>query len=136
MKTADVPQDENPTYKGYGCKAIYALNENNRYETVPTSGWEVEEIVLKDAIEDFRNNARLSRIRFEKKETSPVEYFMHKNFLDFKGLCTGLNMAGWRVKRHFKPNVFSGMSLPVLKRYADFFKTSVENLKTLCDEPQ
>jgi hypothetical protein len=136
MNTADVPQDNITTYKGYGCKAIYALNQNNQYETVPTSGWEVEEIVLRDVIDDFKENAGLSRIRFEKHEISPVEYFMNRNFMDFKGLCSGLGMAGWRVKRHLKANVFFKLSDSMLKRYADFFKTSIENLKTLCDEPE
>ena len=52
MKKEDVPQDHAKAFQGRK-KALYALDENGRYAIVPSSGWEAEEIVLDQAIEEY-----------------------------------------------------------------------------------
>ena len=37
----------------------------------------------------------------------------------------------WQVKRHLKPEVFRKLSDKKLKKYADVFEVSVEELKTM-----
>jgi hypothetical protein len=38
-------------------------------------------------------------------------------------------MWKWRVKRHFKPTVFAKLNDKILKKYADAFAISVDQLK-------
>ncbi|EKD27123.1 MAG: hypothetical protein ACD_79C00864G0003 [uncultured bacterium] len=131
MKINEVPNDNNKIYQGYGTKLLYALNDKGLYSAVPSTGWEVEEIVLRDVINDFQNKAAEARQKVLNRETSPIEYYMNKNLLDPASLAYGVNMFEWRVKRHFKPAVFDKLSEKVLKLYADFFKITINRLKNI-----
>ena len=128
MKKEQVPQDDNATYRGYGTKVIYALDETGAYTTVNSSGWAVEEVVLKDVVEDFKTKAREAMDRIRAGQSSPIEYFMHLKFLDPSALATGVGMARWRVKRHLKPGGFKRLDPAVLARYADFFNIAIQDL--------
>ena len=129
MKIKEVPQDNIKTFKGFGTKAMYAVDENGQYATIPTSGWEVEEVVLRDVVDDFAKLAEEAKSRVIKGNTSPIEYFMNKYFMDLPALAAGMGLAKWRVKRHFNPKVFNKLNYEMLQRYADFFNLDVEELK-------
>jgi len=131
MKIKEVPQDEIKTFKGFGTKALYVVDENGQYTRVPTSGWEVEEVVLRDVVDDFANLAEQAKTRVFRGETSPVEYYMNKNYMDLPALARGMGLARWRVKRHFNPHVFNKLNHKMLQRYADFFNTDIDALKNI-----
>lgn len=128
MKKDNVPQDENPTYQGYGTKVIYALDDSGSYTTVKSSGWEVEEIVLQDVVNDFKAKAEDAKARILAGKASPIEYFMHVKFMDLTALAHGMGMAKWRVKRHLTPRGFKRLDTDILQRYADFFDVEVARL--------
>ena len=58
MKVKEVPQDDIKTFKGFGTKAIYAVDENGQYTRIPTSGWEMEEVVLRDVTRPYTAPSR------------------------------------------------------------------------------
>jgi len=129
MKSKEVPQDNIKTFKGFGTKAMYAVDENGQYTRTPTSGWEVEEVVLRDVVDDFAKLAEEAKSRVIKGNTSPIEYYMNKYFMDLPSLAAGMSLAKWRVNRHFNPKVFNKLNNEMLQRYADFFNLDVEELK-------
>ena len=129
MKIKEVPQDNIKTFKGFGTKAMYAVDENGQYTTIPTSGWEVEEVVLRDVVDDFAKLAEEAKSRVIKGNTSPIEYYMNKYFMDLPALAAGMSLTKWRVKRHFNPKVFNKLNNEMLQKYADFFNLDVEELK-------
>ena len=129
MKVKEVPQDDIKTFKGFGTKAMYAVDENGQYTTIPTSGWEVEEVVLRDVVDDFAKLAEEAKSRAIRGNTSPIEYLMNKYFMDLPALAAGMGLAKWRVKRHFNPLVFNKLNNEILQRYADFFNLDVDELK-------
>ena len=129
MKIKEVPQDNIKTFKGFGTKAMYAVDENGQYTTIPTSGWEVEEVVLRDVVDDFAKLAEEAKSRAIRGNTSPIEYLMNKYFMDLPALAAGMGLAKWRVKRHFNPLVFNKLNNEILQRYADFFNLDVDELK-------
>lgn len=133
MKIKEVPQDDNQTFRGYGTKALYAVDESGRYTRIPTNGWEVEEVVLRDVINDFAASAQEAKARAVRGETSPVEYFMKKYFMDLSTLATSMGLARWRVKRHFNPKVFSRLNHRLLERYAELFHIDVAALKNFSE---
>ena len=129
MKIKEVPQDDIKTFKGFGTKAIYAVDENGRYARTSTSGWEAEEVVLRDVVDDFAKLAEDAKTRVFKGETSPIEYYMNKFFMDLPALAAGMGLAKWRIKRHFSPQVFNKLNDKMLQRYADFFNIELTELK-------
>lgn len=133
MKKDKVPQDNNPTYQGYGTKVIYALDDGGDYTTVKSSGWEAEEIVLMDVVGDFKERAREAGTRVLSGRASPIEYFMHLKLMDLPALAGGLGIARWRVKRHLTVRGFNRLDRKLLQRYADFFDIPVDFLTNFED---
>ena len=129
MKIKEVPQDGVQTFKGYGTKALYAIDENGQYTKIPTSGWDVEEVVLRDVVGDFEKLAEEAKARILKGESSPIEYFMHKRFMDAPALAAGMGLARWRVRRHLTARGFNRLNDKLLQQYAEFFRVDVAALK-------
>ena len=128
MKISEVPQDKIKTMQGEK-KALYAVDDQGHYTRSTTSGWEVEEIVLNQVIDDFEEKARHAASRVRNKETSPIEYFMYKKWMDPLTLAQMMGLNRWQVKRHFKPGVFKKLSDKTLTEYARIFGVPVDALK-------
>jgi len=71
--------------------------------TRTTRALEVEEIVLHQVIEDFEEKARQAAFRVRNNNTSPIEYYMYKKWMDPLTLAQGMGLYRWQVKRHFNP---------------------------------
>ena len=128
MKIEEVPQDDNPTYRGHGTKAVYALDDEGRYVRTTTTGWEVEEVVLRDVLADFGEKARDARSRVLAGSTSPIEYFLYRRMMDLSSLAQLTGIARWRIRRHMRPAVFARLKPELLARYAEIFRIPVDHL--------
>jgi hypothetical protein len=62
---------------------------------------------------------------------SPIAFYMEKQLLEVPMLAAYMEIGGWRVKRHLKPRVFNKLSQKILKKYADIFEVTVEQLTSL-----
>ena len=105
MKLSEVPQDDVRTLQGER-KALFAVDDQGRYTQTTTKGWEAEEIVLQEVISDFEEKAGQAALRVRQQETSPIEYFMLKRWMDPLTLAQAMGLYRWQVKRHFRPAVF------------------------------
>lgn len=128
MKISEVPQDDIKTMQGER-KVLYTVDDQGHYTKTTTKGWEAEEIVLAQVIGDFEDKAREAATRVRNNETSPIEYFMYKNWLDPLTLAQAMGLYRWQVKRHFKPCVFKKLDDRILAEYAWIFRVSVDALK-------
>jgi hypothetical protein len=133
MKISEVPQDDIKTMQGER-KALYAVDEQGRYTQTTTRGWEAEEIVLHQVINDFEEQAKKAALRVRHRETSPIEYFMLKNWMDPLTLAQAMGLYRWQVKRHFKPRVFKKLKDKTLMEYARIFRVSFDELKRFSGE--
>ncbi|MHB9096537.1 MAG: hypothetical protein ACYC5X_01800 [Syntrophales bacterium] len=133
MKISEVPQDNIKTMGGEK-KALYAVDERGEYTRTSTRGWEAEEIVLTQVIDDFDEKARAAAARVRSGESSPIEYFMNKKWMDPLTLAQAMGLYRWQVRRHFKPAVFKKMAGKTLAEYARLFGVSVEQLKNFSGE--
>lgn len=133
MKISDVPQDAVKTMGGEK-KALYAVDERGEYIRTATRGWEAEETVLTQVIDDFDRKARAAAARVRSGATSPIEYFMNKKWMDPLTLAQAMGLYRWQVKRHFKPAVFRKLDGGQLAEYARLFGISVERLKNFSGE--
>ena len=127
MRERDVPQEGNATLAGHR-KAVYAVADDGRVRLVASRGWEVEEIVTTQAVQDLERLAREARERALKGLTSPLEVHMYRARMDLALLSQTTGLWRWRIRRHFRPEVFAGLSPALRQRYADALGVSPEAL--------
>ena len=118
MEINEVPQDNNRMLGGYR-KGMYARDASGRMVLVPSTGWEVEEIVTSDAVEQLNEQAAAARVRVEAGLSAPLEYWMYARRMDLTLLAQSTGLWRWRVRRHLRPAPFSKLSPSLLQRYAD-----------------
>jgi len=127
MKLTDVPQENNKTLDGVR-KAVYAVGKDGTYSAVASNGWNAEEIVTSQAVEEFERLANLALIEIEKGVRSPLEYHMYKNRMDISLLAQSTGFFKWTICRDFKKSVFKKISDKRLQTYADVMGISIEEL--------
>lgn len=127
MRERDVPQEGNATLAG-NRKAVYAVADDGRVRLVASRGWEVEEIVTRQAVQDLERLAREARERALAGLTSPLEVHMYRARMDLALLAQTTGLWRWRIRRHFRPSVFARLSLALQQRYAEALGLSLEAL--------
>lgn len=130
MKIDDVPQDEARSFEGQR-KALYARDDKGEYTTALSSGWEAEEVVLEQALEEYNRFARQARQRVNEGLASPLEYHMYAHRMDITLLAQATGLFRWQVRRHLRPAVFNRLSDRKLRRYQEAFQMTVDQLRTL-----
>ncbi len=133
MKKEDVPQQPHHIYEGEK-KAVYALNQDGKFEIAQSSGWEVESVVLEQALEEINRLAQEALIRARAGESSPLEYHMYAQRMDLPMLAQAVGRFQWRVRKHFKPGDFSNLKSSQLALYARVLGIDTATLKRLPDE--
>lgn len=118
MRERDVPQEGNAILEGHR-KAVYAVGDDGKLRVVPSRGWEVEETVTRQALEDLERRAREARQRCLAGQSSPLEYHMYRARMDVALLAQATGLWRWRVRRHFRPEVFARLPERLRRRYAD-----------------
>lgn len=130
MKQGEVPQNNSKTLSGQK-KALYVQDSDGRYITELSSGWDVEEVVLNQAIERFLLREKEAINRAEKGLTSPLECHMYQRRMDVTVLSQSTGFFKCQIRRHFNPVRFERLSERKLTRYADALGISVDALKQL-----
>ena len=128
MLDSEVPQEGNSTLGGHR-KAMYARGTDGKLHIVQSVGWEVEEIVTKQAVDDLLRLTEEARQRVLAGLTSPLEYHMYRVRMDVPLLAQASGIWQWRIRRHFRPAIFAGLSASLLATYADAMGMAVEQLK-------
>lgn len=129
MKKEDVPQDNSNLSKSNVKELCYAVDDKGNYTTELSSGWEPKTIALQKSIEDINERIEQARLDVQNNKVSPILYFMELSKMDLAILADYVGMWKWRVKRHFKPSVFSKLNNNIISKYAEAFSISLEELK-------
>ena len=129
MKKEEVPQDKGNLSNKNMKELVYATDEKGNYTTSLSTGWEPKTIALSNAIEEINERVALAKQQVKNGEKSPIFYFMEVNKMDLDILSSYVGYWKWRVKRHFKPSVFSKLNDKILQKYANVFSISVSELK-------
>jgi len=129
MKVNEVPQDVT-FYEGVK-RACYALNEEGKYVVVSSAGWDAEEVVNGLAVNDLAAMLEETRKAVLAGLKSPLCYHMERRQMNPDILGKTAGIAVFRVKRHFRPKVFSKLTTSVLNRYAQALAMTVEELLTV-----
>ncbi len=116
-------------------KLLYAVDEQGRYAPAPCNGWEAEEIVLDQAIEEFQRLTADAWRRARDGLTSPLEYHMFHERMDLVLLAQSTGFFKWRVRRHLKPGAFAALPEGIRQRYADALGIAAIELDNLPEHP-
>lgn len=129
MKKEEIPQDPGALNK-VTKEVSYALDENGKYVTGLSTGWQVKIEALGIAWSDIEKKVQGAAEKVTSGEASPILLFMELNIMDIQILSAYTGYWKWQIRRHLKPAVFSKLSDKKLQRYAEAFNTTVEALKT------
>lgn len=127
MRERDVPQEGNATLAGHR-KAVYAVGDDGKLRIVPSRGWEVEETVTRQAVEDLEQHARDARERALAGHGSALEYHMYRARMDVALLAQTTGLWRWRVRRHLRPGAFERLPAALKARYAEALGVAADAL--------
>lgn len=128
MKKEEIPQDESNLSKSNIKELCYATDENGNYTTGLSKGWEPKTIALENSIIAINERIEEAKNSIKEGKASPIVYFMEVNKMDWTTLADYVGMWKWRVKRHAKPASFNKLNQKILKKYAESFQISIDEL--------
>jgi hypothetical protein len=130
MNKEDVPQDLSSLGK-ITKEICYATDASGKYTTELSKGWEIKMSALDVAWQDIGERVAAARAKVLKQEASPLLFFMELKLMDVGVLAAYTGFWKWQVRRHLQPAVFKKLSDRRLRRYAEVFDISIEDLNTL-----
>jgi hypothetical protein len=130
MNKEDVPQDLSSLGK-ITKEVCYATDASGKYTTELSKGWEVKMSALDVAWQDIGERVAAARAKVLKEEASPLLFFMELKLMDVGVLAAYTGFWKWQVRRHLRPAVFKKLSDRRLRRYAEVFDISIDDLNTL-----
>ena len=130
MKKEDIPQDLGALGKITG-EIVYAVDESGKYSTVLSNGWEVKTAALDVAWKDVEQRILAAKEKVDRRQASPILFFMELRVMDIGIVSAYTGFWKWQVKRHLKYPVFEKLSESRLRKYAELFEVSVNELKTM-----
>ncbi len=107
----------------------YKMEGNGHFTHDLQSDWGGRDPVVDQSLEIVKEKIRIAKEKVLNGEISPIAYYMEKCITDPSTLAKYTGIAAWRIKRHMKIKVFAKLKEETLKRYADFFEISVDELK-------
>ncbi len=127
MKKENVPQDLSSL--GRITKEVcYATDASGKYTTELSKGWEVKIDALDAAWGEVNTRIEQAHQKVMNGEASPLLFFMEKELMDLEILAGYTGFWKWQIKRHLQPEVFKKLPQKKLKRYAEIFNVSVDDL--------
>lgn len=130
-KTPDLPTPDDMVAKSDFEIFHYSLDQNGHWERKMIANWGAKEIVNTQTwiiVQERMNDARDKVLR---GEMSAIGYYMVKCIMDVKLCAEFTGIPAWKVKKHLKPGHFNKLKPEVLKKYADTFEITVEELTQL-----
>ncbi|MBS1733228.1 MAG: hypothetical protein JST02_08030 [Bacteroidetes bacterium] len=130
MKKEEIPQDDGALNK-LTKEVVYAVDDSGNYTTELSTGWEVKAEALDLAWNEIDQRIANAKQKVINGEASPLLYFMELRLMDPGIVSAYTGFWKWTVKRHMKPSVFKKLPETTLKKYAEAFNVTVEELKTM-----
>lgn len=130
MKKEEVPQDLSSLGK-ITKEVCYATDDSGKYITELSKGWNVKTEALDITWNDIEQKTAAAKVKVLNHEASPVLFFMEKNVMNIGILSSYTGFFKWQIKRHLKPNIFKKLSIKKLKKYAEVFSITVDELKNI-----
>jgi len=111
-------------------KGYYKLDDQGKYilDTNPGLG---EAVVNGLMLSELRANLEEARKAVLAGLKSPLYYYLELRQMDLVMLAKATGIAGFRVKRHLRPEIFAKLKPSVLRCYAKALVVTPEELRTV-----
>ena len=130
MQTKDIPQDHSKLLN-VTKEICYAIDENGKYTTTLSSGWEIKTEALNVAWADISNRMVDAKQQVLAGKCSPIVYFMEWKLMDLAILASYTGFWQWQIKRHMKAEVFKKLPEKTIKKYATVFEVTPAQLQNM-----
>lgn len=128
MKLDDVPQDaESSSYAGHA-KLLYAVDQQGHYQGAQSTGWDAESYATQQALAELELLEQQAMQAWRSDQLSVLPCLMYRYRMDELALAQVTGLWRWRIRRHFKPQIFACLSVKILARYAEAFGLPREQL--------
>lgn len=128
MKSTEVPQDDANMLQGKFREPVYSLDENGKFTTVKSVGWDPKNEVMQEAWDVINEKVEATREKVLAGELSPIAFHLENNLMDVSLLAKYMGFWKFKVKRHLKPKYFNKLTDEVLEKYAEVFVISKQEL--------
>ena len=128
MKKEEIPQDDGALGR-IAKELTYVVGEDGKYETAQSSGWDVKTEALDVAWDEVNHKIEAAKQKVLSGNASPILYFMEKKIMDISILSAYTGFWKWTIKRHLKPSIFKNLPEEKLRKYAELFEISVQELQ-------
>lgn len=128
MKLDEVPQDPDSAYGGHS-KLLYAVDDKGHYRGAQSAGWEAESFSTQLAVAELQAQETEAYAGWQRGELSPLKCLMYRYRMDEPALAQIAGLWQWRVRRHFRPEIYRRLNDSVLGRYAEAFGLTVDELR-------
>ncbi len=128
-------KNTDPVYKderyGKSRELIYSYGQDGNFEKKVEFHGETVRVVAQQAWDLFNERIEEARKKVKAGKASPLVYYMEKSLADPSTLAGMAGIQLWRVKWHFRPGVFKRLNEGTLKKYAEAFQISIDQLKVV-----
>ena len=128
MKKEHLPQDKS-SLENFTREVVYVKNEDGKYETELSTGWETKTVALDNAWDEINRRTEEAKKECLGGKISPIGYYLELRLMDMPVLAGYTGFMKWQIKRHMKPRVFAKLSDKKLQKYADAFDITINELK-------
>ena len=130
MEKKNVPQDHSKL-ENFTREVCYAVDEKGNYTTELSTGWDVKTTALNVAWTDIEERINHARSEVQKGIASPILFFMELRLMDIGIVAAYTGFWKWTIKRHMTAKGFAKLSEKKLKKYAEAFNVTLDELKTM-----
>lgn len=112
-----------------GLKIVsYAVNSKGEYELTPDFVWQPVNVVNHQAWQEIEKNIAASKDKIAAGRVSCLHYYMTANQMDTGLLAQYTDQPRWKVCLHLLPFIFNRLSAKTLKKYAELYRISPDDL--------
>lgn len=136
MKEKEVPQENSEKFNYKFSVLEYALDEEGKFTTVKSVGWEPKNTVMENAwaFENEKIDEARDLVKAGKK--SPPYFHMYRTLMDLTVLSGYTGFSRIKILFHFMPGIYKKLKPTTLKKYADAFNMeTIEELNNLNLQP-
>ncbi len=109
----------------------YSVDDKGNWEGKMLANWGAKEIVNTQTWIIVQERINEAKRKVIEGEMSPIGFYMVKCIMDAKLCAEFTGFSARKVNKHLKPKVFASLKNEELKRYADAFEITVEELVNL-----
>jgi hypothetical protein len=106
----------------------YMADSRGDQELVSGSVWQPVNIVNRQAWEEIEQHVKASKRKIAEGRVSCLHYYMIANQMDIGLLAKYSGQSRWLVRLHLIPFIFRRLGRTTLKKYAELFMVSPEDL--------